>query len=213
MATIISKVKEVLGLQEPAFESIEEDYSEFDSREYRNLYEDENVREDYPDPVPSRRHRSFASHDGISADLSSRTHRPNRDRSNTGAGKVIGLPGVQNIQGEVILLNPSSFDEMAEVIAHLRDRKAVVMNLNLMDAADAQRSVDFVAGGTYAMDGNQERIGENIFLFTPNCVAVTTQSSASLSDSNASAPTVSPEVPEADMVPPAASYWRAVANG
>ena len=30
------------------------------------------------------------------------------------------------------------------------------------------------AGGTYAIDGHQERIGESIFLFTPNCVQVST---------------------------------------
>ena len=37
----------------------------------------------------------------------------------------------------------------------------------------AQRAVDFVAGGTYAIDGHQERIGESIFLFAPSCVNVT----------------------------------------
>ncbi|MEO0853192.1 MAG: cell division protein SepF, partial [Cyanobacteria bacterium J06648_11] len=41
-----------------------------------------------------------------------------------------------------------------------------------MEPGEAQRSVDFVAGGTYAIDGHQERVGDNIFLFTPNCVTV-----------------------------------------
>jgi len=50
----------------------------------------------------------------------------------------------------------------------------VVLNLTMMDPDQAQRAVD-VAGGTYAMDGHQERIGESIFLFTPICVQVTTQ--------------------------------------
>jgi len=53
----------------------------------------------------------------------------------------------------------------------------VIMNLSLMDPAEAQRSVDFVAGGTYAIDGHQERIGENIFLFTPSTVTISTPSS------------------------------------
>ena len=44
-----------------------------------------------------------------------------------------------------------------------------------MDPDQAQRAVDFVAGGTYAIDGHQERIGESIFLFTPSCVQVSTQ--------------------------------------
>ena len=43
-----------------------------------------------------------------------------------------------------------------------------------MNTQEAQRAVDFVAGGTYAIDGHQERIGESIFLFTPNCVKVST---------------------------------------
>ncbi|MFM8004166.1 MAG: cell division protein SepF, partial [Dolichospermum sp.] len=45
----------------------------------------------------------------------------------------------------------------------------------IMDPDQAQRAVDFVAGGTYALDGHQERIGESIFLFTPSCVQVSTQ--------------------------------------
>jgi cell division inhibitor SepF len=51
-----------------------------------------------------------------------------------------------------------------------------VLNLTMMEPDQAQRAVDFVAGGTYAMDGHQERVGESIFLFTPICVQVTTQS-------------------------------------
>jgi len=34
-----------------------------------------------------------------------------------------------------------------------------------------------VAGGTFAIDGHQERVGESIFLFAPSCVTVTTASS------------------------------------
>jgi cell division inhibitor SepF len=91
--------------------------------------------------------------------------------------KVIGLPGVSQPTNEVVVLEPRSFDEMAQVIQYLRERKTVIMNLSLMDPAEAQRSVDFVAGGTYAIDGHQERIGENIFLFTPSTVTISTPSS------------------------------------
>jgi cell division inhibitor SepF len=43
----------------------------------------------------------------------------------------------------------------------------------MMEPDQAQRAVDFVAGGTYAIDGQQERVGESIFLFAPSCVTVT----------------------------------------
>jgi cell division inhibitor SepF len=72
----------------------------------------------------------------------------------------------------VVVMEPRSFEEMPQVIQALRERKSVVLNLTIMDPDQAQRAVDFVAGGTYAIDGHQERIGESIFLFTPSCVQV-----------------------------------------
>jgi cell division inhibitor SepF len=55
---------------------------------------------------------------------------------------------------------------MPQVIDALRQQKSVILNMTLIRQEEAQRSVDFVAGGTYAMDGHYERIGDNIFLFT-----------------------------------------------
>lgn len=89
---------------------------------------------------------------------------------------VIGMPGANNGLNEIVLLEPQSFEKMAEVIQVLRERKTVILNLNMMDPDDAQRAVDFVAGGTYAIDGHQERVGESIFLFTPSCVQVNSRS-------------------------------------
>jgi len=77
------------------------------------------------------------------------------------------------------VMEPRSFEEMPQAIQALRERKSVVLNLNVMDPDQAQRAVDFVAGGTYAIDGHRERIGESIFLFTPSCVQVVTQAGVS----------------------------------
>ena len=56
----------------------------------------------------------------------------------------------------------------------------------MMDPDQAQRAVDFVAGGTYAIDGHQERVGESIFLFAPSCVNVTSSFAEEASPSNVS---------------------------
>jgi cell division inhibitor SepF len=74
---------------------------------------------------------------------------------------------------EVSLMEPRSFDEMPGAIQALRERKTVILNLTMMEPDQAQRAVDFVAGGTFAIDGHQERVGESIFLFAPSCVTVT----------------------------------------
>ena len=230
MAALFGKIKEMVGLTDP-MDALEDDYAELDGRDYRELYEREQSHADYAAPIEStaaRRRRWTAPHQEVPThELKHRSPAPranhHRERptiaSTLGSSsKVIGMPGVQNLQGEVVLLHPHGFEEMAEVIKHLRDRKSVVMNLTLMDPADAQRSVDFVAGGTYAIDGHQERIGENIFLFTPNCIAVTTPGSNGQQETTAApAPSVAPEpVPLERPSSPLAdrsSTWAAVANG
>jgi FtsZ-interacting cell division protein YlmF len=63
------------------------------------------------------------------------------------------------------IIEPRHFSQIPQVIQSLREGNAVIVNLTMMDPDAAQRSVDFVAGGTFYGDGHQERIGESIFLF------------------------------------------------
>jgi cell division inhibitor SepF len=113
-------------------------------------------------------HRISATSSSYPQHRKSPTVKPGEKVSN----KVIGMPGLTNGNSEVIVIEPHSFEEMPQVIQALRERKSVVLNLNVMNPEEAQRAVDFIAGGTYAMDGHQERVGESIFLFTPSCVKV-----------------------------------------
>ncbi|AII48724.1 cell division protein SepF [Synechococcus sp. KORDI-52] len=101
------------------------------------------------------------------------------------SSNVIGMPGISNSAAEVNVMEPRSFDEMPRAIQALRERKTVILNLTMMEPDQAQRAVDFVAGGTFAIDGHQERVGESIFLFAPSCVTVT-----NTGHDEASAPTV-----------------------
>jgi cell division inhibitor SepF len=83
---------------------------------------------------------------------------------------VIGLPGLQM---EVVLMQPRLFEEAPQAVTALRERKSVVLNLTQMEADQAQRCADYVAGGVFAIDGHQRQLGPNIFLFTPNFVQIT----------------------------------------
>jgi cell division inhibitor SepF len=117
---------------------------------------------------------------------------------------VIGMPGLSAGSSEVTLMEPRSFDEMPRAIQALRDRKTVILNLTMMEPDQAQRAVDFVAGGTFAIDGHQERVGESIFLFAPSCVTVTTAS-----NDEASSPTiVNREVSEPVEAAPSPAWGR-----
>ncbi|MBH8555531.1 cell division protein SepF [Nostocaceae cyanobacterium CENA357] len=164
MNNIFSKLRDFVGLNEQVeYEYYEE---EADTDNYQNLYQQEN-----PQPAPAeataqnRRWREPMTTMGDDVAAGSKST----------MGNVIGMPGAINGISEVLVLEPRTFEEMPQAIQALRERKSVVLNLTIMDPDQAQRAVDFVAGGTYALDGHQERIGESIFLFTPSCVQVSTQ--------------------------------------
>lgn len=160
MNSIFSKLRDFVGMNEPV--DYEYDYEEVDGEEYRNLYQEEHSQ--IPQEEEPRRRR-----------IRERTMLPTDSNMGSSMSNVIGMPGAVNGMSEVVVMEPRTFEEMPQAIRALRERKSVVLNLTIMDPDQAQRAVDFVAGGTYAIDGHQERIGESIFLFTPNCVQVSTQ--------------------------------------
>jgi FtsZ-interacting cell division protein YlmF len=90
--------------------------------------------------------------------------------------------------GGIILFEPRSFDEMPRVVTRIDEGKSVIVNLTMMEPDQAQRAVDFVAGGAYGLGGHQERVGESIFLFTPANMEISyeghDQDSSSISSSN-----------------------------
>ena len=68
--------------------------------------------------------------------------------NNNRSSNVVGMPGISSSSSEVSLMEPRSFDEMPQAIQALRERRTVILNLTMMDPDQAQRAVDFVAGGT-----------------------------------------------------------------
>ncbi|MDJ0510032.1 MAG: cell division protein SepF [Crocosphaera sp.] len=145
-----------------------EDDSDYDDSIYEELSSNQDL--DLEEPAPAPVTQESGTRQVVRRDTPTFNAESNlRNNSNV----VPFMPGTNsNSIAEVVVVEPHSFDEMPQVIQTLRERKSVVLNLNVMEPEEAQRAVDFVAGGTYAIDGHQERIGESIFLFTPNCVKV-----------------------------------------
>ena len=65
------------------------------------------------------------------------------------------------------VVTPTSFEEVPNCINLLKEGTLVNLNLTMLESKIAQKSVNFLAGGTYALEGHQERVGENIYLFAP----------------------------------------------
>ncbi len=123
------------------------------------------------------------------------------------SSNVIGMPGISTATAEVNLMEPRSFDEMPKAIQALRERKTVILNLTMMEPDQAQRAVDFVAGGTFAIDGHQERVGESIFLFAPSCVTVTNSFQEDASPSTVTSKESDSPAKESTYAPAPAPAW------
>jgi cell division inhibitor SepF len=73
---------------------------------------------------------------------------------------------------KVILVEPRSYSESAEIADHLKNRRAVVVNLQRIDHEQGRQIVDFLSGIVYALGGDIQKIGLSIFLCTPDNVEV-----------------------------------------
>lgn len=73
---------------------------------------------------------------------------------------------------KVVLMEPRVYAEAQDIADHLKSRRAVVVNLQRIEHDQAKRIVDFLSGTVYAIGGDIQRIGQNIFLCTPDNVEV-----------------------------------------
>lgn len=142
MSDFVHKLKVFLGVQE--------DYQ--DTEDAMGL--EQNHVED--DVVPIRRER---------------TRRQSTEGRNQSKPALIGLSGGQG-QSKMYILEPKAFADVKEYVTLLKGRKSLIVRLDNVDQAEAQRIVDFLSGTTHALEGNMRKLGETIFCFTPSSVVI-----------------------------------------
>lgn len=84
---------------------------------------------------------------------------------------VVSLQSVQK-SSKVILVEPRAYSEATEIADQLKNRRAVVVNLQRIDREQGRQIVDFLSGAVYALGGEIQKIGSGIFLCTPDNVEV-----------------------------------------
>ncbi len=83
------------------------------------------------------------------------------------------LPQPRSGAHEVIVIEPKAYNESISIVEALKERKTVILNLQLLDREQSQRIVDFLCGCTHALEGSQRKIGESVFIFTPSNINIT----------------------------------------
>ena len=77
-----------------------------------------------------------------------------------------------NAKTKMVLFEPRSFGEAEEVGQRLQEGRAVVVNLHKLDRDYAQRTIDFLTGVVFALDGKIQKIGQNVILCSPAEIGV-----------------------------------------
>lgn len=79
--------------------------------------------------------------------------------------KVVPMPQPQQITMKIS--KPTNFDQADEIVVQLKEKNAVVINLEYVSKDVARRIVDVVSGAVKALDGNIEKVSNSIFVVAP----------------------------------------------
>ncbi len=123
--------------------------------EYDDYDEEEELPEETPAPASRRSY--------------SRAAAPEVPKSSA-TSRVVNINATTQLQ--VVLVKPERFDQVSEIADHLRDKKAVVLNLETTNKDVSRRLVDFLSGCAYALDGKIKKVAISTYLITPYNVGV-----------------------------------------
>lgn len=127
-------------------------------------YDDEELPEEEPEPDPEPYRAAPNAGYGRPAAA------PTMTAPAPAPGRVVNINS--GVQLQVLILKPERFEEAGEIATSLRDRKALVLNLEKTEPNVARRLVDFLSGCAYALDGTIKKIAGYTYLITPYTVGV-----------------------------------------
>ncbi len=130
----------------------DDDYDEYDDEDVLDDGFEDDVQER---PARARRTPAF----NLNAEDDSYTA-----SNNDFNGRVVSMGNKQ----EVVLFHPANFNDTSKAADDLRNKKAVIVNMENVDKAMARRVVDFLSGCAYALDGKVKKIAQSTYLFCPH---------------------------------------------
>ena len=149
----------------------EDDYDDYDEDDYDDEYDEpaeprREKRRSAPAPAPASMPLMEDEEEEDSFGFSPAPATVSTAPSVGFSGQVVNR-SVGNKQ-EVVLFRPGSFNDTSKAADDLRNRKAVIVNMENVDKAMARRVVDFLSGCVYALDGDVKKIAQSAYLFCPH---------------------------------------------
>lgn len=143
---------------------------------FKNFFYLEEYEEDEPQaPVQQpQRHTPTPRYEKPEAAQPSVRNTPKDRRQKSVEPSVTNLVSLQSAvkSSKVILAEPRVYAEAQDIAENLKNKRAVVVNLQRIEKDQGLRIIDFLSGTVYALGGDIQRIGTDIFLCVPDTVEV-----------------------------------------
>jgi cell division inhibitor SepF len=77
-----------------------------------------------------------------------------------------------NYTAEMVLVQPTSYQEAKEIGNHIKTGKGIILNLQNLSNEDGVRVIDFISGIVHAVEGTVKKIAVNTFICLPKTIGV-----------------------------------------
>ncbi len=134
--------------------------------------EDEELEEESPKNTMERQSIDFRS-PAVPPRSEGRESKDNKEVRVLPMTSKATAPNQFNNQFKMIVIEPQNFDECPRLVDSLKARKPIIINLEKIETDTAKKIFDFLSGATYALNGNVQKVANNIFVFAPENVDVT----------------------------------------
>jgi cell division inhibitor SepF len=144
------------------WDSVKKFTQPYADEDYEEEFEEDEVPEDFEEVTeerPSRQRRPSPFGNNPTEET------PSAPGNNGGfSGHVVSMSNKQ----EVVLFHPTNFNDTSTAADYLRNKKAVIVNMENVDRAMSRRVVDFLSGCAYALDGKVKKVAQATYLFCPH---------------------------------------------
>ena len=144
------------------WDSVKKFTQPYADEDYEEEFEEDEVPEDFEEVTeerPSRQRRPSPFGNNPTEET------PSAPGNNGGfSGHVVSMSNKQ----EVVLFHPANFNDTSTAADYLRNKKAVIVNMENVDRAMSRRVVDFLCGCAYALDGKVKKVAQATYLFCPH---------------------------------------------
>ena len=159
--SFMDKMKDLVGIGDEYEDELEVSQEEIDAYK-REIIADESPSIEPPVSAVSAAAASPAPFNEIAKPM------PRSSAAIVGGSEPANASG----QFRMVVIEPKNLDECKKLVDNMRAFKPIIVNLERVETDTARKMFDFLNGATYALEGNAQKINQNIYIFAPKNVNI-----------------------------------------